>query len=82
MKKNKKDNLLMAKRKGKEKGCTFCKTSTLPKWEDYDKYKEYLSPRSRILAGQFTGTCARHQRKLIRAIKQARHLGLLPFVTQ
>jgi len=82
MKKSKKDSLLMAKRKGKERGCSFCKTKTIPKWEDYDKYREYLSPRSRILGGQFSGTCAKHQRKLVKAIKQARHLALLPFVTQ
>jgi len=82
MKKSKKDSLLIAKRKGREKGCTFCKGKTLPRWEDYEKYSEFLSPRGRILASQYTGVCAKHQRKLIKAIKQARHLALLPFVTQ
>lgn len=72
----------MARRKGRERGCTFCKNKTIPKWEDYEKYGEFLSPRARIMAAQFTGVCAKHQRKLIKAIKQARHLALLPFVTQ
>lgn len=82
IKKSKKDSILAAKRKGRERGCSFCKTSTVPTWQDYEKMKEYLSARSRILGAQFSGTCARHQRKLVKAIKQARHLALLPFTTQ
>lgn len=82
MKKTKKDSLLIAKRKGKEKGCSFCKNKTTPRWEDYESYSDFLSPRGRIMASQYTGVCAKHQRKLVRAIKQARHLALLPFVTQ
>jgi small subunit ribosomal protein S18 len=34
-----------------------------------------ISPRRR------TGTCAKHQRMLAQAIKRARHIALLPFVT-
>jgi len=82
IKKSKKSSLLMAKRKGREKGCAFCKSKTVPRWEDYEKFGEYLSPRARIMGSQFTGTCAKHQRKLSKALKQARHLALLPFVTQ
>lgn len=82
MKKSRKDNLLIAKRKGKEKGCLFCKTKTIPRWEDYEQYGDFLSPRGRIIASQFSGVCAKHQRKLSRAIKQARHLALMPFITQ
>ena len=81
-KKSKKDNLLAAKRKGREKGCSYCKTNTLPVWQDYEKMREFLSARSRIVGSQFSGTCAKHQRKLVKAIKQARHLALLPFTTQ
>ena len=82
IKKNKRNSLLIAKRKGKEKGCLFCKSKSIPKWEDYQSYGEFLSPRARIIASQYTGVCAKHQRKLVKAIKQARHLALLPFVTQ
>jgi len=82
IKKSKKDSLLIAKRKGREKGCSFCKSKTDPKWQDYEKFGEFLSPRSRILGAQFSGVCAKHQRKLVKAIKQARHLALIPFVTQ
>jgi len=82
IKKSKKDNILAAKRRGREKGCAFCKNNTIPTWQDYEKLKEYLSARSRIVGAQFSGTCSRHQRKLMKVIKQARHLALLPFTTQ
>lgn len=82
IKKSKKDNILAAKRRGREKGCSFCKNKTVPNWQEYEKMKEYLSARSRIIGSQFSGTCARHQKKLVKAIKQARHLALLPFTTQ
>lgn len=82
IKKSKKDSLLIAKRKGKEKGCIFCKSKTTPKWEDYEKFGEFLSPRGRILASQYSGVCAKHQKKLSKAIKQARHLALMTFVTK
>ena len=82
MRKNKKGSLLIAKRKGKERGCIFCKSKTNPKWEDYETYTDFLSPRGRIMASQYTGVCAKHQRKLVKVLKQAGHLALLPFVTK
>ena len=82
IKKSKKDNILAAKRRGQEKGCSYCKTNSIPKWQDYEKMAEFLSARSRILGAQFSGVCSKHQRKLVKAIKQARHLALMPFTTQ
>jgi len=82
IKKSKKDNILAAKRRGREKGCSYCKTNTIPSWKDYEKMMEFLSARSRILGAQFSGVCANHQRKLVKSLKQARHLALLPFTTQ
>lgn len=67
--------------KPRSKECAFCKTKTEPVWSDSEKLKEYLSIRSRILPSQFTGVCVKHQRKLARAIKQARHLALVPFTS-
>ena len=80
--KKKKDSILAAKRRGREKACAFCKGKTIPAWQDYEKLKEYLSPRGRIIASQFSGVCSKHQKRLSQAIKQARHLALLPFTAQ
>ena len=41
----------------------------------------FLSERSKILPRRTTGTCAMHQRQLTEAIKRARQIALLPFVT-
>ena len=82
IKKSKKDNILAAKRRGREKGCSYCKNQSIPNWKDYEKMAEFLSARSRILGAQFSGVCSKHQRKLVKAIKQARHLALLPFTTK
>ncbi len=40
----------------------------------------HLTPYKSIVARKRMGTCALHQRKVARAIKQARIMGLLPFV--
>jgi len=80
--KSRKLAILRAKIRGKEKGCSFCKSKVNPRWEDSEKLGEYLSARSRIMHRQFTGVCVSHQKKLAKAIKRARHLGLLPFVTR
>lgn len=72
----------VVKRKREKKPCGFCKSKEVISWEVYEKLGVYLSPRGRILAGQISGACAKHQKELARAIKQARHLGLLPFLNR
>jgi len=70
------------KRPPKDKKCVYCQTKTNPVWEEYDKLWEFLTPRGRINTHAFTGLCSKHQRKTASVIKQARHLGLLSFITQ
>ncbi len=77
---NKRIALMRARMRGREKGCFFCKQKTIPWWREYEKLLEFLSPRGRIIARQFSGVCFKHQKRLAPAIKRARHLGLLPFV--
>jgi small subunit ribosomal protein S18 len=40
----------------------------------------FLTEKGKIVSRRTTGLCARHQRKLTNAIKQARNLGILPYV--
>ena len=69
-------------RKGHRKVCQFCVDKI-----DYIDYKDVarlrrcMSERAKILPRRVTGTCARHQRELTVAIKRARQLALLPFVS-
>lgn len=53
--------------------------------EDQIHYKniglleKYISTRGRIMPSSRTGVCVKNQRKLKRAIKQARYMALLPY---
>lgn len=62
------------------KVCNFCiEKVTRIDYKDYDTLRRYLTDRAKIRPRRQTGTCAKHQRSLARAIKRARHLALLPF---
>ena len=66
----------------RRKVCAFCvdKVEQID-YKDAQKLRRYLSERSKILPRRTTGTCAMHQRQLTEAIKRARHVALLPYVT-
>ena len=50
-------------------------------YKDAAKLRRFISERSKILPRRTTGTCAMHQRQLTEAIKRARQIALLPYVT-
>ncbi len=64
------------------KNCPFCNNNTEPEFRDTETLAKYISERGKILAHTRTGLCSRHQRAVTLAIKQARHLSLLPFVNR
>lgn len=66
----------------RRKVCQFCvdKCDHID-YKDTAKLRRFLSERSKILPRRATGTCAMHQRQLTVAIKQARQIALLPYVT-
>ncbi len=58
--------------------CHFCQKNIKEiDFKDTDLLKRFVSGLGKIRARKRTGTCAKHQRNLSRAIKRARHLGLL-----
>lgn len=65
----------------KKKVCRFCNTTKNIDYKDTDALKRCITERGKILPARITGTCARHQRILNQAIKRARILALLPFVS-
>ena len=69
-------------RKGRKKVCSFCvdKIESID-YKDAGKLRKFVSERSKILPRRVTGTCARHQRELTTAIKRARHIALLPYIS-
>lgn len=48
-------------------------------YKDIDILKDYIMESGRIVPSRITGTNARYQRQLSRAIKLARYLALLPY---
>ena len=66
----------------RRKVCQFCADkATFIDYKDTAKLRRFLSERSKILPRRTTGTCAMHQRQLTEAIKRARQVALLPYVT-
>lgn len=67
----------------KRRICAFCveKVDRID-YKQYEVLERYLTEHGRIRPRRQTGTCAKHQRRLAKAVKQARHLALLPFVVE
>lgn len=63
-----------------KKGCFFCESKSEPHYWDVQTLRRSMNDRGRISARARTGACAKHQRRVAREIKHARHLALLPFV--
>ena len=58
--------------------CYFCQRNIKEiDFKDTELLKKFLSGSAKIRAKKRTGTCSSHQKKLARAVKRARHLGLL-----
>lgn len=65
----------------RKKVCKFCEEK-IPHidFKDVGLLRQFVPERGRILPKRISGTCSFHQRRLMRAIKRARILALLPFV--
>jgi len=62
--------------------CRFCDNNEIYiDYKDEKKLQRFITEEGKIIPKRVTGTCARHQRELVAAIKRARHLALLPFVS-
>ena len=62
--------------------CRFCTEKVQHiDYKDLERLSRYVTDRGKILPSRLTGTCAKHQRMLTRAIKRARFMALLPYVT-
>lgn len=62
------------------KVCYFCEKKTEPTYTDSVTLRKYMSDRSRIVPRARSGVCSKHQRRVTKQIKYARHLAILPFI--
>jgi small subunit ribosomal protein S18 len=64
----------------RRKICYFCMDGIgVVDYKDIGRLRRYVSDRGKIEPRRQSGTCAKHQRMLSRAIKRARHVALIPF---
>lgn len=65
------------------KECYLCKHNIQTvDYKDSRFLRRFMTPQAKIANRRRTGTCALHQRKVARAVKRARVMGLVPFTTR
>ena len=69
-------------RRPRRKVCAFCvdKMDYID-YKDVNRLRRYMTERGKIMPRRMSGTCAKHQRHLAMAIKRARVMALLPYVS-
>ena len=66
----------------RKKVCIFCQDKANDiDYKDVAKLRKFISERAKILPRRVSGTCALHQRQLNVAIKRAREMALLPYIS-
>ena len=66
----------------RRKSCLFCKDKVVEvDYKNVGQLRRYISERGKIRAPRMTGACRKHQRQVAVAIKRAREMALLPYVT-
>jgi small subunit ribosomal protein S18 len=66
----------------RKKVCIFCQDKvTEIDYKDIAKLRKFTSERAKILPRRVSGNCALHQRQLTVAIKRARQMALLPYIS-
>ncbi|MEK7818836.1 MAG: 30S ribosomal protein S18 [Bacteroidota bacterium] len=67
----------------KKRTCRFCEYKIeYIDFKDEKRLLKLINEQGKILPRRITGTCAKHQRILVSSIKRARHMAILPFVSE
>ena len=62
-----------------KKQCYFCTHKNID-WKDEKTLRRFTNSQGKIVPPRMSGTCAKHQRRVARAVKRARVMGILPYV--
>ena len=66
----------------RRRSCYFCKEKVEEvDYKNYNQLRRYVSEKGKIRSRRITGACRRHQRQVAVAVKRAREMALLPYVT-
>jgi small subunit ribosomal protein S18 len=67
---------------GRRKSCNFCRAKVDQiDYKDFQSLRRFLSDKGKIRSRRITGACRRHQNQLAEAVKRARELAFLPYVS-
>ncbi|MBA3717094.1 MAG: 30S ribosomal protein S18 [Actinobacteria bacterium] len=67
---------------GRRRNCFFCREGVEEvDYKNYNQLRRYLSEKGKIRSRRTTGACRRHQRQVAVAVKRAREMALLPYVS-
>lgn len=68
------------KKAPRKKVCVFCQEKVeVIDYKDTARLRKFITEGGKIVPSRMSGTCAKHQRELSKAIKRARVAALLPF---
>lgn len=68
------------KKSSRKKVCVFCQEKVeVIDYKDTARLRKFITEGGKIVPSRMSGTCAKHQRELSKAIKRARVAALLPF---
>ncbi len=66
----------------RQKICKFCTDKSLVlDYKNSSTLRYFTTEKGKIIPRRISGNCAKHQRKLTKAIQRARNIALLPFTT-
>ena len=67
----------------RRKSCPFsAKDAPVIDYKDVRLLQGFMSERGKIVPSRITAVSGKKQRELAKAIKRARHLGLLPYIVK
>lgn len=67
---------------GRRKPCQHCRDKIEQvDYKDIASLRKFISEKGKIRSRRVTGSCRRHQNQIARAVKRARELALLPYVS-
>ena len=68
---------------GRRRPCYFCKEKVEEvDWKNFNQLRRHVSEKGKIRSRRITGACRRHQLQVASAVKRAREMALLPYVSQ
>jgi small subunit ribosomal protein S18 len=67
----------------KKRICRFCEEKTIYiDYKDEKRLMRFTTEQGKIIPRRTSGTCAKHQRQLVKALKLARELALIPYISE